>query len=72
PENVIIISLGMGISALSNIISKNIPTYPVVEMNDMTNSMTGLRISNTMPNYRIGGHESHKYLFWFGYSLFLN
>jgi hypothetical protein len=38
----------------------------------MTNSMTGLRISNTMPNYRIGEHESHKYLFWFGYSLFLN
>ncbi len=49
----------MGISPLSNII-QNIPTYPVVEMNDMTKSMTGLRISTTLPNYGIGGHESHK------------
>jgi hypothetical protein len=44
------ISLGIGISALSKIINKNIPGYPRLDMNDMTKSITGFKISNVIDN----------------------
>jgi len=50
PENGMIISLGIGMSALSKTLSKKIPGYPKVDMNDITKSMTGLRISNVIDN----------------------
>ena len=50
PENGMIISLGIGMSALSNTLSKKIPGYPKVDMNDITKSMTGFRISNVIDN----------------------
>ena len=45
-----IISLGIGMSALSNMLSKKIPGYPKIEMNDITKSMIGFRISNVIDN----------------------
>lgn len=50
PENGMIISLGIGMSALSKTLSKKIPGYPKVDMNDITKSMTGFRISNVIDN----------------------
>ena len=50
PENGIIISLGIGISALSKTLNKKIPGYPKVDMNEITKSMTGFRISNVIDN----------------------
>jgi hypothetical protein len=50
PEKGIIISLGIGISALSSTLNKKIPGYPKVDMNEITKSMTGLRISNVIDN----------------------
>jgi hypothetical protein len=50
PENGMIISLGIGMSALSKTLSKKIPGYPKVDMNDVTKSMTGFRISNVTDN----------------------
>jgi hypothetical protein len=46
PENGIIISLGIGMSALSNIIRKNIPPYPKPEMIEVINCTIGLSISS--------------------------
>jgi hypothetical protein len=50
PEKGIMISLGMGISALSNIINKKIPGYPKLDMNEITKSMIGFRISKVIDN----------------------
>lgn len=50
PEKGIIISLGIGISALSSTLSKKTPGYPKVDMNEITKSMTGFRISNVIDN----------------------
>jgi len=44
------ISLGMGIRALSNIINKKIPGYPKVDMNEITKSIIGFRISKVIDN----------------------
>ena len=41
---------GIGMSALYKTLSKKIPGYPKVDMNDITKSMTGLRISNVIDN----------------------
>lgn len=51
PENGMIVSLGIGMSALSKTLGKKIPGYPKVNMNDITKSMTGFRISNVIDNY---------------------
>ena len=64
PENGIMISLGIGISALSKIINKNIPGYPRLDINDMTKSITGFRISNVIDNEFLE-KGWHKYLFIF-------
>jgi hypothetical protein len=56
------ISLGIGISALSKIINKNIPGYPRLDINDMTKSITGFRISNVIDNELLE-NGWHKYLF---------
>lgn len=50
PENGMIISLGIGMSALSKTLSRKIPGYPNVDMNEITKSMTGFRISNVIDN----------------------
>jgi hypothetical protein len=50
PEKGIIISLGIGMRALSKIISRKIPGYPKLEINEITKSITGLRISNVIDN----------------------
>jgi hypothetical protein len=44
------ISLGMGISALYRIIKKKIPGYPKLDINDMTKSISGFRISKVIDN----------------------
>jgi hypothetical protein len=44
------ISLGMGINALSKMLNKKIPGYPKVDMNEMTKSIIGFRISNVIDN----------------------
>ena len=64
PENGMIISLGIGMSALSKTLSKKIPGYPKVDMNDITKSMTSFRISNVIDN-RWLENSRHKYLFIF-------
>jgi hypothetical protein len=40
----------MGMRALSRIISRKIPGYPKLEINEITKSITGLRISNVIDN----------------------
>ena len=45
PENGIITSLGIGISALSAIMSKNIPMYPELEIVEIINSIRLFNIS---------------------------
>ncbi len=50
PEKGIMISLGIGIIALSRIIRKNIPEYPRLEINEVMKSITGLIISKIMAN----------------------
>jgi len=50
PEKGIIISLGMGIRALSKIINRKIPGYPRLEIIEITKSIIGLRISNVIDN----------------------
>jgi hypothetical protein len=44
------ISLGIGIIALSRIIRKNIPEYPRLKINEVMKSITGLIISKIMAN----------------------
>jgi hypothetical protein len=48
PEKGIMISLGIGIRALSKIIKKKMPGYPKLDINDMTKSIIGFRISNVI------------------------
>ena len=50
PEKGIMISLGIGIIALSRVIRKNIPRYPTLEMKEVMNSINGLAISKTIDN----------------------
>jgi hypothetical protein len=42
------ISLGIGIRALSKIDKKKMPGYPKLDINDMTKSIIGFRISNVI------------------------
>jgi hypothetical protein len=44
------ISLGIGIIALSRTIRKNIPIYPTLDIKDVINSISGLSISKTTDN----------------------
>ena len=50
PENGIITSLGIGISALSAIISKNMPIYPEPEIVEIIKSVRLFNISRTTKN----------------------
>jgi hypothetical protein len=45
-----IISLGIGMSALSKTLNKKIPGYPKFDMKEITKSITGFRISNVIDN----------------------
>ncbi|HJY15868.1 MAG TPA: hypothetical protein VJ225_07520 [Nitrososphaeraceae archaeon] len=40
----------MGISALSKILNIKMPGYPKLDINDMTKSIIGFRISNVIDN----------------------
>ena len=50
PEKGMIISLGIGMSALSKTLNKKIPGYPKLDIKEITKSITGFRISNVIDN----------------------